>query len=140
MTPESPVNEDEFLPWVRRELENRKFPVDNTPDHTDNHSMNAQHTHTSECLAVNELNETCCRDLADDHLTNACRRTVTFPDAAVHTFTDSDADAIELAVLALDHITDASTARVTFRDLDHRLDTLAPPPGYIRDIDNSELD
>lgn len=106
--------------------------------------MNNTHTHTAECFAVNELNETSCIERRDFPMT-VCRHTVTFADDThVHTFTDNDDDAIALALITPSHRdrdrSEILPARVTFRDTDHKLDDLAPSPGMCIDVPNSAID
>lgn len=104
--------------------------------------MNETHTHTADCIAVNELNEFCCH-VDDSHLNaQTCRRTVRVSMQTrgkpivtdVHTFTDDDADAFALVRAAYpDTVNDPM--EIVFRDTHHNLDKYAHP-SHIRDIPN----
>lgn len=92
------------------------------------------HPHTADCLAVNELNELCCLHAAVN--ADMCRYTVSIANADIHTFTDSDDDAIALAYASRPDLASCA-ACVTYRDTTHALDDEAHY-GYIRDVPNPD--
>jgi hypothetical protein len=105
------------------------------------------HTHTPACLGGNELNEVCCGHPSTDarmaaHPDAFMRHTVTLysvaddrtPLVEVHTWTDSDEDAIALA--RADYGDHTVSAAVTFRDVAHYLDAYVSL-GCCEDVPNS---